>query len=231
MKKTLKIVMLLLFISCSNYGEKVSFNGTDIYYKEGVTLEQANKLGKHLVKNEFADGVEKSVQLIKDEITGNLTFRMIVSPGNEEGNDLIFKLFAKQLSEEVFEGVPVDFQLCDNTFETIKTFSYEELDKMISVDGTDITFTKNVKESEAQQLANFLRKSEFTDGNAKTIQLDKKEDTYFFRMVVADGAETVEANIQILKEYGLEISKNAFSGAPVIVHMCDTDLNTLRIIE
>ncbi|MBV1922463.1 MAG: hypothetical protein KUG68_00390 [Flavobacteriaceae bacterium] len=231
MKKLLTIFAFLLLISCSNYGEKVSYNGTDIYYKEGVTIEQANNLGKHLVKSEFADGAEKSVQLVKDETTGNLTFRMVVSSGNEEGNDMIFKLFAKQLSDEVFEGKPVDFQLCDNMFKTLKTYSFNELDQKISVNGTEIVFTKNVNKTEVQQLGDYLKESEFTDGTPKTIQLDKEDGTYLFKMVVAKGAEKVATNIEILKAFGVELSENVFSGNPVKVHMCDNELRTIHVIE
>lgn len=231
MKKILAIIALFIIAACSNYGEKVNFNGTDVYYKDGISIEQVNNLGAHLIKNEFADGGEKSVQLVKDETTGNLTFRMVVSPGNEEGNDMIFKLFAKQLSEEVFDGVPVDFQLCDNTFKTIKAFTYENLDQMVSVDGTDVTYTKNVSHNDAQLLGDYLKESEFTDGTPKTIQLDKEGGAYLFRMVVTEGAEKVESNIQILKAFGDELSEKVFSGTPVKVHMCNKELNTIHIIE
>ena len=231
MKRLITIITVLLFISCSNYGDKLSFDGTDVYYKDGITKEQAQKLGEYLKEEEFTDGSEKSVQLIKDETTGNIAFRMVVGEDNEEGNDEIFKMFAKEISKNVFNGKAVDFHICNNSFETIKAFPFNERDKLIRVDGTDVLYTNNVTESEAQKLANYLKESDFTDGTSKTIQLDKDGKTYLFRMVVIEGVVDNEENEAILKAYGKAISINVFDGKPLIVHMCDDSLTTLKEVE
>jgi len=231
MKKLLTILSIFFLFSCTEYGEKLTFNGTDVYYKDGVTKEQAQTLGEYLVEEEFADGGEKSVQILKDEVTGNLTFRMVVANDINEDQDMIFKVFAQALSTDVFNGEPVDFHICDNTFETIRAFSFSDIDKIVSIDGTSVAYTKNVTKNDAQKLADYLKESEFTDGTPKTIQLDKDGDTFLFRMVVKKGVEENEDNVLTLKMYGMSISLNAFDGKPVLVHLCDDALNTLRILK
>lgn len=114
-------------ISCSGYGEKLQYDGTDVYYTEKVSKADAEKLGDFLVKNEFTDGKEKSVQLTKVDSTGNYAFRMVTSKEYQENDSykLLFKVFAKQISDSVFNGKPVDFHVCDDTFKTLKAIPFE----------------------------------------------------------------------------------------------------------
>ncbi len=231
MKQFITFLSIALFISCSNYGEKLTFDGTDVFYKEGATKEQAQKLGEYLNKSGFTDGNEKSVQLVKNKETGNLTFRMVVANDFKQGKDMVFKTFAKQLSKNVFNGEPLDFEICDNTFKTVKTFKFEKQDELVEKDGASVFYTKNVTKEDAQSLANYLKTSGFTDGTPKTIQLDKKDGNYLFRMVVKEGIEKDDKNVNMLKQFGDMISKNAFNGKPVVVHLCNDELETLRIAK
>ena len=120
MKKSLLLCILIAFVACSGYGEKVVYNATDVYYKDGVTKEQADKLGKYLVLSGIADGNRKSVQLIVDDITKLLTFKMVVDETvlDDPEYDYIFKAFLKELSNEFDQSV--DFHLCDNRLKTLK---------------------------------------------------------------------------------------------------------------
>ncbi len=126
MKKLLLLLSIFLFLSCTEYGDKLTFNGTDVYYNDGVTVEQAQKLGEYLIESEFTDGTEKSVQLVKEETTGNFVFRMVVSNDIDESNDMIIKAYAQALSKDVFNDKPVDMHLCDNKFKTLKAFSFSD---------------------------------------------------------------------------------------------------------
>jgi hypothetical protein len=111
--------MVLLAISCSNYGEQKTFNGTQVFYTSAVTLNDVNKLGEYLVDSEFADGEEKSVQLNK---TGNTyEFRMVVKKGIERDQEYrdLGKLLAAEISEYCFDGARVDTHFCDENFKTL----------------------------------------------------------------------------------------------------------------
>lgn len=129
MKKVLKIVGLLalafvvyVVLSIDGYGEKLEFNGTDVYYTEEVTETDAQKLGEYLVEAEFADGGEKSVQLSKRDSV--YLFRMVVMEGvtKDSANDMTFLAMTYALSISVFDGAPVELVACDNTFETIRVY-------------------------------------------------------------------------------------------------------------
>lgn len=109
-----------------SYIEKIVIEGTEIYYDgELVTLEDAESLGAYLQEAGFSDGSPKSVQLARD---GDVwIFRMVVQDefiDNEEYT-LIFADFAQQLSTDLFSGLPVEINLCNDLFETMQVVKYE----------------------------------------------------------------------------------------------------------
>lgn len=122
--KIAAIFSLVLLFACSGYGEKVSYDGTEIYYTEGVSKEVADKTGAYLEEMGFTDGTPKSVQLAKEE---NYHFKMVVQQqyAQDTTKDINFKALGFLLSQEVFDGEPLKFHICDNTFETIRTFPIE----------------------------------------------------------------------------------------------------------
>ncbi len=129
MKKQLIFFLITaaLIIACSGYGEKLEFDGTEVYYTKGIEKAEATKLGQYLISSKFADGRKKSVQLSKDEKTNRYNFRMVTEEkaAKDSTYNFIFKLMARQISDSVFAGKPVDFHLCDNTFNTLKVLSYD----------------------------------------------------------------------------------------------------------
>ena len=117
---SLGLLLAISLLACSMYGEKVSYNGTDVYYKEGVSKEIAKKVGAYLEDSGFSDGTTKSVQITKDSI---YNFRMVTQEQYHEDTtlDVSLKALGMLLSKEVFEGQPINFVVCDNAFETIRT--------------------------------------------------------------------------------------------------------------
>ncbi|MEZ4778871.1 MAG: hypothetical protein R2786_05750 [Flavobacteriaceae bacterium] len=114
------VFLLVLLVSCNSYGDKVVYDGTEIYYKEGVSEETAKEIGEYLQEMGFTDGSEKSVQLTKDSV---YNFRMVVQKQFETDTtkDYSFMALGFLLSSEVFNGESLNFQLCDNTFKTVRT--------------------------------------------------------------------------------------------------------------
>jgi len=123
MKKTItKFVIIFItsaiLTSCSNYGKEKNFNGVQLFYTSTVTEAEANSVGDYLIKNKFADGVKKTVQLNK---SGNIyEFRMVVKKGIEQDQEYIaaFKVLAAEISNDVFNGKQVDIHLCDEYLKT-----------------------------------------------------------------------------------------------------------------
>lgn len=123
----LMLLSIVILSACSTYGEKLTFNGTEVYYTSQVTQQEAEKLGKFLIDSEFADGNRKSVQLTKDEATGNFVFRMVTKKEAVDNKvyEVLFKAVAIQISDSVFNKQPVDFEVCNASFKTLKTIPFK----------------------------------------------------------------------------------------------------------
>ena len=231
MKKIITVLAgLALLVSCTSYGEKKVFNGTEVYYKDGVTEAQADKLGESLVSSGFADGGGKSVQFLKDGDT--YIFKMVIKEEflNDKSNEGMFNIFPKELSE--YMDLPVDLHLTDDSFNTLRVHKLEDAIKSINAKATEIRYTNNVTVNEVEKLRDFLIEYGFSDDeNAKTVALDKEDNTYLFKMVLDKSRMDDKNTIAILYMFKEELSKNVFNNQPVKVHMCDELMNTIKIVE
>jgi len=231
-----KILLLLivsaLFISCTNYGKKISKNKTVIYYTDGATVEEAQKLLDYLVESVFTDGNGKSVQLVKDEETNNLIFKMVVGEDvyNSTDYDNVFSVFPANLSK-AFNGAPIDVHITDDSFETKKIFLFKDSQESIMALKTEVRYTAEITKEEAQRLVEYLIKEEFADNETpKTVLLDKDGEVYQFKMVVGDSNVTEETTL-LLKEFGVSLSNDVFNNSEVEMHACDDNLKSIKVVK
>ena len=127
MKMTLKFVLgclTIMLVACSSYGEKVEYDGTEVYYINGVSKKTADAVGAYLVSSGFANGSSKSVQISKDSI---YSFRMVTQEQYQQDTsmDISFQAMGFLLSKEVFDGAPINFVICDATFGEARTLYIE----------------------------------------------------------------------------------------------------------
>lgn len=117
---TVMMIFLLLLGCGGGYGSELKFNGGQLFYTTAISKDIAEKLGNYLVKIGFFNGDLKTVQLNKSGST--FEFRMVVKKGIEQDQELIksFKLFCRELSDDVFNSAQVDIHLCDEHLKTIR---------------------------------------------------------------------------------------------------------------
>jgi hypothetical protein len=224
------IATLPLLQACNNFGKEKTFNGVELFHTPAVTDAQADSLGTFLVNSKFADGTAKTVQITK---SGNTyQFRFVVKEGMENDPKIIkaFKIFAASISSGVFNGAPVEIDVCDKYLKTIKVFPYEDFGKARDYKGVQLYHTKTVTDSEADSLGSYLVSSGFADGNAKTVQLNKSGSTFQFRFVVKEGLDKDTAFMQNVKTFTGQLSNKVFNGAPVEIHLCDDYMNTMVVV-
>jgi hypothetical protein len=101
-------------------GQKIMFNGGELYYTSSVSEPEARKLGKYLVKNGFFDGSPKSVQITRSN--GTIQFRMVVIKGMDRNPQYVQTVtqFSQELSRDVFGGEIIELHLCDEYLKTLK---------------------------------------------------------------------------------------------------------------
>jgi hypothetical protein len=231
MKKIITLLAAIaLLVSCANYGKKKVFNGTEVYYKDGVTEAQADKLGESLVTSGFADGAGKSVQFLKDG--ENYIFKMVIKDDflNDKSMESVFNVFPKELSD--YMDLPVDLHLCDDSFTTLRVHKLADAIQTIMAKATEVRYTKNVTLAEAEKLRDFLIEFGFSDDqNRKTVALDKENGDYIFKMVLDKSRIEDKNTISLLTMFKGELSEKVFNNQSVKVHMCNELMNTLKVVE
>jgi len=93
-----------------------------------VTKVEAQNLGKYLIRSSFADGNAKSVQLRKNKENNRYFFRMVTNEKTQKDStyNFIFQLMTIQIFDSVFNGAPVDFHVCNNTFKIVRDIKFKE---------------------------------------------------------------------------------------------------------
>jgi hypothetical protein len=125
--KTFIFIALSFVTSCSQYGEKLTSNGTDVYYKDGATINDAVNLGEYLIKLEITkDKKNKSFQIFKN---GDVyVLRMVVIKGKENDQKVIedIKAACVETAEDVFkvDKSKIEIHLCDDTFLTKRVVTH-----------------------------------------------------------------------------------------------------------
>lgn len=99
----------------------------------------------------------------------------------------------------------------------------------LDFNSSDLYYTSTVTVAEAQKLGDYLVKNEFFDATPKTVQLNKTGTTYEFRMVVKPNVATDLSRDKTFQAFARELSKDVFGGQPVVIHLCDDRLKTLRV--
>lgn len=97
---------------------------------------------------------------------------------------------------------------------------------------SEVYYTKNVSETEARKLGDWLKKNEFFTGdNKKTLQLDKSGGTYQVRFVIKEEKINDPQTEDTFRIITRGMSEEIFGGAPTETHFCNDRLQTQKIIK
>jgi hypothetical protein len=211
-------------ISCSGLGTKLDFEGSSVFYKNGITEAEAKSLGDYLIKIKFFNSErQKSVQLDKDADT--FLFKIVVGDGSEKGDDIavVMEAMAIDLSFGVFENKPVNVHLCDGYFKTLRVIraSGKGYGTRIDFDEGVLYYTENIDKETATKLGAYLQKIQFFQGSQKGVQIDKNATNYIFRMVVKQDKLEDENTEFVVKALASSLSTGVFDSAAVDIHLCN----------
>jgi hypothetical protein len=98
----------------------------------------------------------------------------------------------------------------------------------------EIYFTPNVKEAEVETLGEYLTEYEFfvNDGNIISLKFDKEPSDIYVVSVIVD-KESIDnpEMLQGFSDFANDISKDAFEGAKVEIHLCGNRFNKLKVVN
>ncbi len=110
-------------------------------------------------------------------------------------------------------------------------FGCNDLGSHLSFNNGDLYYTRNVALEDANKLGEYLVEAGFYDGTEKTIQLDKRNDTFLLRMVVKEEMQDNKESNALLSFFASALSWKVFNGAAVEAHICDDHLKTVKVID
>ncbi len=229
MKSNLSLPLLLLVIaslfSCTNYGDKLSKDNVEVYYKDGIKKEEAQKTLDLLYPSWNESGNQKSVQLARK--TDTVFFRMVIDEEKAKAiGDEIYLQLANEISEAAFKGVPVNVDLTNNTFESIRILSFKKMDvenygTKIKKGNIEVYSLGDISKEEAALLAAFLDNIDGDAPDVKSFQADKNKDGIYIVNMVSPrerSATLPESEFYVLA--GL-LADSVFNGATTLLQLTD----------
>jgi hypothetical protein len=130
MRSLLCVLSLGVFlVSCTNYGNKVKSGHIETFYTYGITQAQAQRAADLLYRMDINAGNlpnEKSFQLNKKNDTVYLKM-VVADPNSTVVNDFNFMAIGDFISDSAFNGAPVNMDLSDKSFKTLRIIYYKRL--------------------------------------------------------------------------------------------------------
>lgn len=109
--------------------------------------------------------------------------------------------------------------------------SGQDFGTALTFNGSQLFYKPPVTEKEARTLGQYLVESWFSDvKDPKTVQLTKSGSTYECRVPIKKGLENDQESLQQMKAMAQQLSRDVFNNAEVDIHMCDDELNTIRVV-
>lgn len=235
MKKLIPLFLLtFVLFACTDYGKKVSSTNIEVYYKEGISKEQAEKTARlfdeALNTSNPDDKAKKSFQLTKPGDTVLLKMVADKSKLNTVGDDAFYAITVL-ISDSVFAGSPVNLTLTDDTFKGFKHFAFQKKelptwgDKYES--GNVEVFDDGVGETAAKDMAAFME-SYFNPASTFSFQLTKNEQQGIVARMVVNPEKMNLFTEKDMLEISEGISAKALNGAPVQFQLTDETFKPLR---
>lgn len=223
------IIATISLASCSNYGEKVKKDFVEVYYKDNITKEQAEKTLELLYPGWNEPGNKKSVQLTKKADT--VYFRMVINEEKARNiKDETYLLLGSGLSSSVFDNVPVNVDLTDDRFNTLRTLHFEkvETDALPAKSNTgniEVYTGTGVSGQDATKLADYLGSVNTESTTPKSFRLEKDAAGVYVVSMVSSPELSQTLPEQEYYSLAQLISDNVFNGAALNLQLTDQNFS------
>lgn len=234
MKKYLFFLLAPWMVACSDYGSKATADNIEVYYKEGISKEQAEKTARLfdqlLNESNPADKAKKSFQLQKTGDT--VLLKMVADKAKLSGvGDDSFYAIATLVSDSVFAGAVVNLTLTDNTFKGFKEYAYRK-EQTTSwgkkyESGLVEVYDDGVGAAPAKELAAYMTEY-FVPQTRFSFQLTRDEQQQYLVRMVVNPEKMSFFTDKIMTEISEGISTKVLQGAPVQFQLTDNKFTPLR---
>ena len=216
-------------MACTNYGKKVNHGHIEVYYKDGISKEQAQKTADLLYLADVSTNnnttTRRSMQLLKKN-EDTICFRMAVDELKlaSMGNDPFYAI-GSILSDSIFNGKPVSVELTTNRFITIRSLAFKKMQvnnygELVTSGKIEVYCKDGFSTDQGALLANFLDRS-LHPGNEISFQVSKNTEGTFQLLMVSTPEKAATVADNDFYDLARSVSDSVFYGAPVTFQLTD----------
>ena len=242
------ILSLLIAISlaaCTNYGKKVKTGSIEVYYKDGVTEQQAKKISvlfdEAVQKTNAGSKSRKSFQVSRHSDT--VLLKMVVDKSKlDQVGDETFYAISGLVSDSVFNGGPVNIMLTNDHFKPIRTLAFKKAEVIEPPEETTLTrgdfdhnkagdvdfYWKGIPDEESKTIADYIVKNGSFSGGTAEIYMTKEGGRYVLRFPMIESARTDASVLATVDRVSKEIKDNVFANVPYSFIITDENLSTVK---
>ena len=219
----------LLFACGSPHGQRETFGGGELYYKDGATADDAQKLGNYLLSvGFFDDGSPASAQLVKRGDTYVFRFSANEEAIQDESFARLLRFMSMDISADVFNQAPVDVELTDGNFVARKTVaSPGERTRQGKI---TVYRSNEVDQATADRVTGYIRTAPAIRAEEEhVLSYARRGDDFIFEILLPeDVAKSPDAATAYKLLAGL-ISVYTLQNKPVTLHFLSDDYSIRRI--
>jgi len=228
----LSLLLAICLSACTDHGTKLKKDYLEVYYKEGISKELAQKTLDFLYplwKEESGKTPRKSIQLAKAG-GDTISFRAVIADkkkAEEMGDETMYEM-ANELSVKLFDGAPVNIVLTDNKFKPQRTLVFKKntvteeagYGEKVTSGNVEVYATDEFSRNEARKLADYLN-DEVKPDIIISFQLTVDEQQNPVVRMVSSPEKASQLDDAEYQEMARQLSAEIFKGGPLVFQLTD----------
>lgn len=228
------VLVLALLSGCGGgLGSKTESGNVEVYYKDGATKEEADRLAAFIVKMIPGVSDRRSFQLLKKGDGYLVRMPLQKQYQGDEKFENALALDGARYSAEVFNGAPVELEACDEKMTTLKTIPMRPDFRRRFVEGkTEIFYPDGIEKAEVEKLAKFMQPiAAASPAPLVTVKLARRDSVVELSMPVNTAMINTPGVKESLDEIRKQASKTVFNCAATELNLCDERMVTLQTLK
>lgn len=223
------IAFFTIPVKSSDLGERIYIDNSEIYFKSGVTRNEALAVLEYMTKREKFNS-KTSFQLTKRG--ENFELRTILREGfnTEESWSSQMQMVAMQISSNALNEKPLEIHICDGNFNTKQILPFlGNIGKRLEFEKAEVYFGNEIERQEAGELATLLDSTGFLTGEKKLILLKKINDVCQVSFFIREGVSLDENLKKYFNFYSKLISSRVFNQQPTEIVILNEKMKAISV--
>lgn len=203
--------------------------GQAIHYQGSITEAQASSAGDVLKKEGLlANGQRATIQLVGEDEGIKLRFVIKNEAINDPSAKELFGDLGFAVSRDVFEGKPLQVELCNDKLETQKSFPMKEM-LVLQFGKNQLIYTDGVPKAQAEKTLELLKEIDYMgEDSGNAVRLSREGDFLVAQFVLADGYWDKEDLFEAWQEIADFLASKVTDSGKVKLKLSDSDLRDHR---